>query len=87
MKCPNCSQENKSTLKFCKKCGRDMTMPPVWFPDWRWHLKALCWIYLALIIGFFAVRHVLHKLPPPYHMRNIPPEMTPWLFPHNKPAQ
>ena len=86
MKCTNCGQENRSTLKFCKKCGTDLTMPPAWFPDWKWHLKTLSWIYLTLIAGFFAVSYLLHRLPPPYNQRQIPPEMTPWLNPHKIPA-
>lgn len=86
MKCPNCAQENKASTRFCKKCGRDLTLPPVWFPDWRWHLRALSWIFLSLIAIFFAVSHLLHRLPPPYHQRDIPKEMTPWLNPHKIPA-
>lgn len=86
MKCTNCGQENRSTLKFCKKCGTDLTMPPAWFPDWKWHLKTLSWIYLTLIVGFFAVSYLLHKLPPPYNQRQMPPEMTPWLNPQKTPA-
>jgi hypothetical protein len=85
MKCPNCGYENRATLKLCKKCGRDLTLPPVWFPDWKWHLKTLSWIYLILIALFFIVSHILHKLPPPYNMRKIPEEMTPWLNPHKIP--
>ena len=87
MKCTNCGQENRAALKFCKKCGLDMTLPPAWFPDWRWHLKTLSWIYLILIAGFFTVSYVLHKLPPPYDQRQIPAEMTPWLNPHKVPAK
>ena len=86
MKCPNCSQENKASLKFCRKCGRDLTLPPVWFPGWKWHLRTLSWIYLVLIAGFFTLSWLLHKLPPPYNQRQIPPEMTPWLAPHTTPA-
>ena len=85
MKCPNCAQENKSSVQLCRKCGRDLTLPPTWFPDWKWHLKALCWIYLALIAAFFTVSWLLHKLPPPYDQRQIPPETTPWLSPHKIP--
>ncbi|MDT8286111.1 MAG: hypothetical protein RQ748_03285 [Elusimicrobiales bacterium] len=86
MKCPNCAQENKSSTRFCKKCGRDLTLPPVWFPDWRWHLRTLSWIFLALIGFFFTASHLLHRLPPPYAQRDIPKEMTPWLNPHKTPA-
>ena len=85
MKCINCGQENKVIAKFCKKCGRDMTLPPVWFPDWKWHLRTLAVIYVSLIAVFFLLRFLLHKLPPPYHIREIPPEMTPWLHPHKIP--
>ncbi|MFA6434084.1 MAG: hypothetical protein WCW52_05255 [Elusimicrobiales bacterium] len=86
MKCLNCGQDNKATLRFCKKCGRDLTLSPVWFPDWRWHLKTLSWIYISVTVFFFTVSWLLHKLPPPYSQRKIPAEMTPWLNPHRVPA-
>jgi len=85
MKCVNCGQENRATLKFCKKCGADMTLPPVWFPDWKWHLKTLSWIYISGTVFFFLLSWALHKLPPPYDQRAIPAEMTPWLNPHKVP--
>ncbi|MDD5657328.1 MAG: hypothetical protein PHF00_08765 [Elusimicrobia bacterium] len=74
-----CAQENKDTAKICKKCGRDLTVPPAWFPDARWHLKVLGLIYVALIAAYFGVSFLLRSLPKPYHIRQIPPEMTPWL--------
>lgn len=86
MKCLNCAQENKDTVKFCRKCGRDMTITPAWFPGWKWHLKTLSWIYLSLIVVFFSLSWLLHKLPAPYDQRQIPSEMTPWLSPHTIPA-
>lgn len=86
MKCLNCGQENRSTIKFCKKCGRDMTAPPIWFPDWKWHLRTLSWIYISVTVLFFAVSYLLRKLPAPYNQRQIPPQMTPWLNPHKVPA-
>ena len=86
MKCFNCGQQNKETAKVCKKCQMDLTLPPSWFPDWQWHAKALGVIYAVLICGFFTVRHILHKLPPPYHHRELPPQMTPWLHPEYKEA-
>lgn len=86
MKCTNCGQENRAALKICRKCGADLTLPPAWFPGWRWHLKALSWIYITLIVLFFGLSYVLHKLPPPYDQRKISPEMTPWLNPHVNPA-
>jgi hypothetical protein len=85
MKCSNCGFENKANLKFCKKCGNDMTKPPEWFCDTRWHIKTLSIIYIVLIIGYFAISAFLHKLPPPYDQRIIPEEMTPWLYPHKTP--
>lgn len=86
MKCQNCGQDNKSNVKICKKCGGDMTLPPVWFPGWKWHVKTLSIIYLVLIVAFFALSRGLQKLPQPYHLRTIPAEMTPWLHPHQVPA-
>jgi hypothetical protein len=86
MKCPNCGQDNRAALKFCKKCAADLTMPPTWFPDWKWHLKTLSWIYLTLVVAFFAISFALHK-PPPYDQRELPLEMTPWLNPHKVPAK
>ncbi|PIU18150.1 MAG: hypothetical protein COT18_10990 [Elusimicrobia bacterium CG08_land_8_20_14_0_20_59_10] len=87
MKCINCGQDNRQNIKLCKKCGANLSMPPAWFPDWKWHLKTLSWIYLSLIAGFFLVSYLLHKLPPPYDQREIPKEMTPWLNPHKAPPK
>ena len=79
MKCMNCGQENKDTAKACKKCGRGLTVAPAWFPDARWHLKTLGIIYACLIVLYFGVSYLLRRLPKPYHIRQIPIEMTPWL--------
>ena len=79
MKCTACGQENKDTQKACKKCGRDLRTPPAWFPDAAWHLRTLGIIYAALIVAYFVVSFLLKQLPKPYHIREIPPEMTPWL--------
>ncbi len=79
MKCMNCGQENKDAAKACKKCGRDLSVAPAWFPDARWHLKTLAVIYACLIVLYFGVSALLRKLPKPYQMRHIPIEMTPWL--------
>ena len=79
MKCMNCGQENKDTAKACKKCSRDLTIPPAWFPDAKWHLRTLGIIYACLIVFYFGVSYLLRKLPKPYHIRRIPIEMTPWL--------
>ena len=64
-----------------KPAGPREKQEPVnfWTPDWRWHLKALAAIYAILIVVFFVVSVFLSKVPKPYRMRDIPPEMTPWL--------
>ncbi|MFA5161029.1 MAG: hypothetical protein WC421_02175 [Elusimicrobiales bacterium] len=85
MKCLSCAQENKPGVKICKKCGREIALAPAWFPDWKWHLKTLSIIYAALVLFFFGAHFLLKKLPPPYNLRSIPPEMTPWLNPKTPP--
>ena len=82
--CHGCGSENKETAKNCRKCGRDMTIPPAWQPDAAWHLRTLGVIYAALTLFYFGVTAVLSKLPKPYQLRNIPIEMTPWLAPGGK---
>lgn len=79
MKCLSCGQDNKETSKACKKCGRSLAVAPAWFPDWKWHARALGIIYAVLTCVYFGVSFALRKLPEPYHIRTIPPEMTPWL--------
>lgn len=79
MKCPNCAQENKDSAKACKKCGHDLAMPPAWFPDWRWHMRTLSVIYAIVIVMYLVTSVLLRQLPEPYHLRKIPPELTPWL--------
>jgi hypothetical protein len=53
--------------------------PPLWRPDWRWHLRTLGVIYAALVAVYFALSLFLSRVPEPYRMRDVPPEMTPWL--------
>jgi hypothetical protein len=79
MKCLNCGQDNKDAAKTCKKCARDLSVPPAWFPDAAWHMKTLGTIYGILIFLFLGVSFALKRLPKPYHIRQISPEMTPWL--------
>lgn len=74
MKCPQCQSENKDVLKSCRKCGANLQMPPLWLPSWRWHLRTLGVIYAVVIVAFFVAKSVLK----PY-VRNLPPEITPWL--------
>ena len=84
VKCAGCGFENKENVKTCRKCGRDMAVPPAWQPDAAWHLKTLAAIYAALTVFYFGVSAVLSKLPKPYQLRDIPVEMTPWLAPGGK---
>lgn len=84
MRCPNCGFDNKTNVKFCKKCSYDLTKPPVWFCDAKWHIKTLLVIYISLTILYFTIGPILRKLPPPYDQRIIPKEMTPWLNPKEK---
>ena len=64
---------------MCKKCGRDLSMPPAWFPDWKWHAKTLAIIYVCVTVFYLITTFVLKQLPEPYHIRKIPSELTPWL--------
>ena len=79
MKCVNCGQDNKDAAKACRKCGRDLAIPPAWFPDMQWHLRTLGTIYGVLIVAYLGISAALKTLPKPYHIRKIPLEMTPWL--------
>jgi len=74
MKCPSCSTENKDHFTHCKKCGANLHVQAMWTPTWQWHLKTLGMIYVGLIVLYF----VLNALLKPY-LREIPPEVTPWL--------
>ena len=79
MKCVVCQNENKEGAKVCKKCGVNLNLDPVWQPDWRWHMRVLGAIYVALVIGYFAISTFLTRVPEPYRMREIPKDITPWL--------
>ncbi|MCX5783017.1 MAG: hypothetical protein NTW04_01015 [Elusimicrobia bacterium] len=68
-------------MKPAKQTKHSSPEPTAWTPDWKWHIKTLAIIYVALTAAFFIISHFLKKLPPPYHMRNIPHEATPWLNP------
>ena len=59
-------------------------LSPPWFPDAAWHLKTLAAIYGLLVIAYFGITALLKTLPRPYHLRDIAPEMTPWLQPKDR---
>lgn len=77
-----------SSKKLSKKAAQAQQiqeeLSPPWFPDAAWHLKTLLVIYALLAVFYFAVNAALSHLPRPYQLRNIPPEMTPWLAPGGK---
>jgi uncharacterized paraquat-inducible protein A len=72
VKCAGCGAENKDNTAHCRKCGASLIV--MWSPTRQWHIKTLAVIYACLIILYF----VLNWLLKPY-MREIPPEVTPWL--------
>lgn len=79
MKCLVCQTDNKEGAKICRKCGVDMSLPPVWRPSWKWHGTALGIIYAILILAYFSISAFLGRISDPYRMRTIPKEVTPWL--------
>ena len=79
MHCPSCNVENKEEAKNCKKCGFVLEVIPMWSPTWKWHAKTLGIIYVILTVVYFALSSFLK----PY-LRQIPPEVTPWLQSHDK---
>ena len=42
-------------------------------------LKILCVLYCLITVAFFVLQYGLNKLERPYHKRDIPAEITPWL--------
>lgn len=79
MKCFLCGADNKDDAKGCRKCGGPLNVEPLWRPTWRWHLKVLGFIYVCLIVAYFAISQFLSRIPEPYRMRDIPSDVTPWL--------
>jgi hypothetical protein len=68
--------------KPAPKAAMPVSTPPpsaAWRPDLRWHLKVLGGIYLVLIVVYVLVTAVLSRAKPPYGLRDIPKEVTPWL--------
>jgi len=57
-----------------KKAVRAEDRPPLWQPTWAWHARTLLIIYACVIVAFFLTKIWLK----PY-VRDLPPEITPWL--------
>ena len=67
--------------KSKKVLQQEALVSPPWYPDARWHLRTLAVIYAVIITAYYAISSLLSTLPKPYHLRQIPIEMTPWLRP------
>ena len=80
----NPQQQKKLSKKAAQALQIQEELSPPWFPDAAWHLKTLATIYVLLTAGYFGVSYLLSHLPKPYRLRDIPPEMTPWLAPGGK---
>jgi hypothetical protein len=73
-------KQEKTPLSSVKRVSEPrLPAPEPWRPTWKWHLKLLAGIYLALIVVYVGVSALLSRLPPPYGLRSIPKEITPWL--------
>jgi len=81
MKCPSCQIDLRDDAKNCKKCGLDLQAAPMWKPSWKWHVRVLGIIYVVLVLAYFVISHFLKKLPPPYRLRDVPKDVTPWIKP------
>ncbi|MDR3113420.1 MAG: hypothetical protein LBU09_03500 [Endomicrobium sp.] len=57
-----------------KNIRTEAKVPAPWSPTYKWFAKTAGIIFAALIVIFFALNMLLK----PY-MRQIPPEITPWL--------
>ncbi len=77
-------QQKKLSKKAAQAQQIQEELSPPWFPDARWHLKTLGIIYALLVVVYFGVSALLSRLPKPYQLRAIPPEMTPWLAPKDQ---
>jgi hypothetical protein len=74
---PNPGDRQKHKSK--KALQAEIELAPPWFPDAKWHLRTLLTIYAIVTAAYFGVSALLSTLPKPYHLRQIPIEMTPWL--------
>ena len=74
-------REQKKSKKVLQQ---EALVSPPWYPDAQWHIKTLAGIYAFLFLAYVGISAALSKLPKPYHLRQIPMEMTPWLHPGGK---
>lgn len=73
-------EKKDKSVKPVKAMAADpVSMEPAWVPTWKWHLTTLGIIYVCLTITYFAVSYFLSRVPPPYKLREVPPQLTPWL--------
>ena len=73
-------QNKEKSAKIVKAITPDVTtMEPAWMPTMKWHLTALGIIYVCLTIAYFSISYLLSRVPPPYKLREVPKELTPWL--------
>jgi hypothetical protein len=76
--CPLCKAPLKPAATACGKCAAPVT-EGFWRPDRWWHLKALTGIFIFLGVVYTGLNWFLSRVSPPYRLREIPPELTPWL--------
>jgi hypothetical protein len=74
------NQNKDKSPKVAKPAAAALVaMEPMWNPSWKWHAKTLGIIYVCLVVVYFAVSYLLSRVPPPYKLREVPKELTPWL--------
>jgi len=76
----NQQDPNRQSPKPVKKAVRVEDLPPLWRPTWAWHRKTLIIIYATVVVLFLLAKVWLK----PY-VRELPPEITPWLHQNKTP--
>jgi hypothetical protein len=74
-------QQNKDKSPKSSKAAPVGTVisEPLWVPTWKWHVRTLGIIYVCLTVAYFLISMFLSRVPPPYKLREIPKDLTPWL--------
>ncbi len=52
---------------------------PMWTADVEMARDDVGGIYVCLTVAYFAASTFLSRVPPPYKLREIPKDLTPWL--------